>query len=130
MSLHLTQPLIDVPGSGGKGPPMGRWGSLAIIELFHGYDASHVVSRLPLFLPTRYAVVMVTIRGIGGQTTSVRFFTVTQKWANFSFTLERKKVSLQKYGNITHFVHNPNLVFHRYEYQTTNPACVQYRSEP
>ncbi|GFX30654.1 hypothetical protein TNCV_4861781 [Trichonephila clavipes] len=26
MSLHLIQPLIDVPEPGGKGSPIGRWG--------------------------------------------------------------------------------------------------------
>ncbi|GFW54807.1 hypothetical protein TNCV_2654471 [Trichonephila clavipes] len=31
-----------------------------------------------------------------GETTAVRFFTVTQNWAIFSFTLEHKKASLQK----------------------------------
>ncbi|GFX81836.1 uncharacterized protein TNCV_2570361 [Trichonephila clavipes] len=36
-----------------------------------------------------------------GGTTSVRFSTVTQNWAIFSFTLEPKKVSVQKTASST-----------------------------
>ncbi|GFS78877.1 uncharacterized protein TNCV_4341451 [Trichonephila clavipes] len=39
---------------------------------------------------------MVTIRGDGGADYFRSLITVTQKWANFSFTLESKKLSLQK----------------------------------
>ncbi|GFT83996.1 uncharacterized protein TNCV_680221 [Trichonephila clavipes] len=96
-TLRLLQPLIDLPESGVKGPSIERW---AIIQLFHGYDASHVVSPLPFFLPL---AISSPWRRFGGwergktKTTSVRFFSLTQNWANFSFTLEPKEVSLQKH---------------------------------
>ncbi|GFS92739.1 uncharacterized protein TNCV_1161571 [Trichonephila clavipes] len=83
----------DPQSKGGQVEQSERW---AIIQLFHGYDASHVVSPFPPLPPTCYPVTMVTIRGMGRKTTSVRFFTLTQNWENFSFTFERKEVSLQK----------------------------------
>ncbi|GFT87726.1 hypothetical protein TNCV_4000801 [Trichonephila clavipes] len=65
-------PLWMFPGMGGKVRQLEggqfelseRW---AIIQLFHGYDASHVMSSLSSFPPTRYPVTMATTRGRGGR---------------------------------------------------------------
>ncbi|GFU84848.1 hypothetical protein TNCV_2127891 [Trichonephila clavipes] len=66
-----------------------RW---AIIQLFHGYDASHVVSMLPLFLPL--AISSPEQQFGDGEDYFRSHFLLN--WANFSFTLEPKEVSLQK----------------------------------
>ncbi|GFV66047.1 hypothetical protein TNCV_1440541 [Trichonephila clavipes] len=93
MSLHLIQPLIYAPGSGGKGPP--KVGKLTI----GGEQSSDIytdmtqVTLCPCspFPPNSLSCHHGDDSGVGGggETTSVRFFTVTQNWANFSFTLER-----------------------------------------
>ncbi|GFT00685.1 hypothetical protein TNCV_3113951 [Trichonephila clavipes] len=59
----------DSSSEGGQVEKSERW---VVIQLFFGYDASHVVSPLFPFPPTRYPDTMAMIRRDGGKTTSRR----------------------------------------------------------
>ncbi|GFW56977.1 hypothetical protein TNCV_3472611 [Trichonephila clavipes] len=101
LTLQLIRPLIIyVPRSREKDPyleggQVNQSETWAIIQLFHRYDTSHAESPFPLFL-LWLSPYHDDDSGGWRKTTSVRFFTVTQNSAIFSFTLEPKKFSLQK----------------------------------
>ncbi|GFX31904.1 hypothetical protein TNCV_3408191 [Trichonephila clavipes] len=85
----------NVPGSGGKLTPNRKVDKLTSRrrgQLSYFFTDMTEVPASP-FSSSRSLLTMTTIWE--GKATSVRFFTVSQNWAIFSFTLERKKVSLQ-----------------------------------
>ncbi|GFT18255.1 putative endonuclease-reverse transcriptase [Trichonephila clavipes] len=65
----------------------------AIIQLFHGYDARHVVSPLPP--RTCYPVIMPIDSGDGEKTTSIRLFTLTLIRSALTYASETLPLTLR-----------------------------------
>ncbi|GFY30461.1 hypothetical protein TNCV_3522241 [Trichonephila clavipes] len=96
MSLHLLQPLIDVPESGGKGPPIGRWASGPIGEVRNHPTFSRISRKsrgVPAlsFPPIRYPVIMVTIQGEEGRRLLPFAFSLLRKTGQISHSLSSAK---------------------------------------